>query len=55
MLIPSGQKIVGNSFQPVGVLIMETVSIKVSGGKLQWTLLARWATYNFLEFSDMLA
>ena len=27
--------------------------IKASGGKLQWTSLARSATYNFLEFFDM--
>ena len=29
--------------------------IKASGGKLQWTSLARSATYNFLEFSDMIS
>ena len=33
---------------------METVFIKASGRKLQWTSLARSATYNFLEFSDMM-
>ena len=38
------QKIVGNLFQPF---------IKVSGGNLQWTSLARSAAYDFLEFSDM--
>ena len=44
------QKIVGNSFQLIGGLL---TGIKASGGKLQWTSLARSATYNFLEFSDM--
>ena len=33
---------------------MESVLIKASGGKLQWTSLARLAHYNFLEFSDMI-
>ena len=43
------QKIVGNLFQPHNWKLF----IKASGGKLQWTSLARLATYNFLEFSDM--
>ena len=51
----SDQKIVGNSFQPVGDLITgNCINQGFRRKVLQWTSLARSATYDFLEFSDMI-
>ena len=40
-------------FKPRWPEELEAVFIKASSRKLQWTSLARSATYNFLEFFDM--